>query len=226
MKRAAPAALALAVVVASWSQLHPAASAQSKPRPTPDTYHWVLPANLPGVEVAVLHPNDCYAVQEALGTAYFGALLPPLAELQRQVTDPYAHLVETRDDHLECRDTVCLRLATLTEAIERELAHLDSRLLRDVAHRPSPIDAWFGGAYTDVGSDDRRRYRNAPEQQMMFRHLRASARGNCYEAKAPRTLSIHVRDPRLDRSRAGIHSGFLYIEHHHPTTVGKQIAGE
>ena len=224
MGRAALAALSLSVVVAAFQ---PPGSAQSRLRPDPDTYHWVLPTHLPGVDVALLHPNDCYAVQEARGTAYFGELLPALAELQRQLTRPYVHLVDSRTPHVECQAPACVRVAALTAAIGRELARLDQpRLLRGVNHRPSPVDAWFGGAYTDVGSEDRRTYRDTPEQQMVFRHLGASSRGNCYEAKAPRTLSIHVRDQEIDRSRAGVYSGFLYIEHHHPVTVGEQIAGE
>ena len=224
MGRAALAAPVLAVVVAAFQS---GGFAQSSPRADPDTYHWVLPANLPGVDVALLHPNDCYAVQEARGTAYFGELPPALAELQRQLTRPYAHVVDTHAPHLECLAPACLRVAALTAAVDRELAQLDrSRFLRSVNHRPSPVDAWFGGAYTDVGSEDRRTYRNTPEQQMVFRHLGASSRGNCYEAKAPRTLSIHVRDQQVDRSRAGVYSGFLYIEHHHPASVGEQIAGE
>ena len=226
MRRVRSAALALVVTIASGSYIDSAVFAQSGPRPYPETYHWVLPANLSGVEVAVLHANDCYAVQEAQGMAYFGTLPASLVELQRQVSAPYAHRVETRKNHSECRETICLRVATLTHAIEQEFTGIDSRLLRGVAHRPTPVDAWFGGAYTDVGSDNRRTYRNAPEQQMIFRHLGASARGNCYEAKALRTLSIHVRDPRSDRQSAGIYSGFLYIEHHHSMTVGEQIAGE
>ncbi len=172
-------------------------------------------------------PTIANAVQEAQGTAYFGELPPALAELQRQLTRPYAHAIDTRGPHGECQAPACLRVAALIAAIERELTRVDqARLLRGVNHRPSPVDAWFGGAYTDVGSEDRRTFRSTPEQQMVFRHLGASARGNCYEAKAPRTISIHVRDQQLGRSRAGVYSGFLYIEHHHPMTVGKTIAGE
>ncbi len=225
MGRAGPVALALMAAVAWWGQIQSVDSAQFRPRPAPETYHWILPVNLPGVEVATLHPNDCYTIREARGTAYFGELPPALAESQRKLMQPYAHLVETHHPHVECQQIACFRVAMLTAAIERELKRVDQlRLLRGVNHRPSPVDAWFGGAYTDVGSDDRRVYRNTPEQQMVFRHLGASARGNCYEAKAPRMLSIHVRDQQVDRSRAGVYSGFLYIEHHHPVIVGEQIA--
>ena len=41
-------------------------------RPAPETWHWVLPAQHDGVEVAELHPGDCYVIQEADGLVYFG----------------------------------------------------------------------------------------------------------------------------------------------------------
>jgi hypothetical protein len=98
------------------------------------------------------------------------------------------------------------------------------RRRRRADHRPSPIDHWYGGAYTDVGSDERVRFRNAPQQRMVFRHLATARRGNCYEAKAPRTLTIHVRDQGRRAHRTGVYHGFLYIEHHHPEITGKATA--
>jgi len=99
----------------------------------------------------------------------------------------------------------------------------DSRLMRQVDHRPSPLDDWFGGAYSDIGSEERETYRNTAEQHMMFRHLATSRRSNCYEAKVPRTLSVHVRDREGHRNRTGVYRGFLYVEHHHPLITGKTI---
>ena len=189
-------------------------------------YHWVLPVDQNGVEVTRLHPNDCYAVQEAVGTAYFGKLPAVVVQLQRELGAPYAHPVEGAGNHPECVVDMCVKLTDIASAIIRELSGLaNGRLLRAVDHRPSLLDHWFGGAYTDVGSDDRTVYRNAPEQQMLFRHLAASSRGYCYEAKIPRTISIHVRDHERDRDRAGLYSGYLYIEHHHPRIAGDSVAG-
>ena len=204
--------------------------AQTRPRPAPETYHWVLPADQSGVEVTRLHPNDCYVIQRATGTAYFGELSAGVIELQRQLATPYAHRVDAPGEHPECGLGSCLKVTAIASAIAREVESLSAgRLLRAVDHRPSPLDHWFGGAYTDVGSDGRDLYRNTPEQRMLFRHLSTSSRGHCYEAKAPRTISIHVRDQEKERHPAGVYSGYLYIEHHHSVIAGDRVvarAGE
>ena len=199
-------------------------AAQQPPRPAPQTYHWVLPADQSTVEVATLHPNDCYVIQAADGLAYFGEPTGALRELQKQLPNPGAHLVETLEDHAECRLGTCVRTARIADALEREMSSVNRRHLRRVDHRPTPIDQWFGGAYTDVGSADRETFRRAPEQRMLFQHLSTARRGNCYEAKAPRTLTIHVRDQGRRTHRTGVYHGFLYIEHHHPEIAGKAAA--
>ena len=196
-------------------------TAQQRPRPAPETYHWVLPVDQPAVEVATLHPNDCYVIQAAEGLAYFGEPTPALRELQERLLFPVAHLVETREDHAACTLGSCLQVARIAAALEREMGSVNRRHLRRVDHRPAPIDRWFGGAYTDVGSADRETYRRAPEQRMLFQHLFTASRGNCYEAKAPRTLTIHVRDQARRAHRTGVYHGFLYIEHHHPEITGR-----
>ena len=202
----------------------PAPAAQQAPRAAPDTYYWVLPVDEPSVEVATLHPNDCYVVQAAYGLAYFGEPTAALRELQTQLLMPIAHRVQTREDHAECTLGTCVQTARVAAALEREMASVDRRYLRRVDHRPSPIDQWFGGAYTDVGSAERERFRRAPEQRMLFQHLATARRGNCYEAKAPRTLTIHVRDQARRAHRTGVYHGFLYVEHHHPEIAGRATA--
>ena len=205
------------------------------PRRPPDLYHWVLPVDRAGVDVALLHPNDCYRVQQAVGVARFGSVTPAMIDLQRQLGLPSSHLVDAADAHGECTLSSCRDVTALAESLDRAIrisvgngtsrsrAALD-RWVREVDHRPTPFDHWFGGAYTDVGSDDRSMFRKTPEQRMLFRHLSTSARGNCYEAKAPRSLSIHVRDQDATRVRVGVYRGYLYVEHHHPATVGHRAA--
>ena len=199
-------------------------AARQPPRPAPQTYHWVLPVDHASVEVATLHPNDCYVIQAADGLAHFGEPTSALRELQEQLPSPVAHLVETLEDHAECRLGACVRTARIADALQREMSSVNRRHLRSVDHRPKPIDQWYGGAYTDVGSDDRQMFRRAPEQRMLFQHLSTARRGNCYEAKAPRTLTIHVRDQARRPHRTGVYHGFLYIEHHHPQMAGKAAA--
>ncbi len=204
----------------------PAPAAQQPSRPAPETYHWVLPVDQSSVEVATLHPNDCYVIQAAEGLAYFGEPTPALRELQQQLLFPVAHRVETRADHTECTLGACLQITRIAAALEREMTSVNRRHLRRVDHRPTPIDQWFGGAYTDVGSSDRETFRRAPEQRMLFQHLSTARRGNCYEAKAPRTLTIHVRDQARRAQRTGVYHGFLYVEHHHPEITGTATADE
>ena len=225
MHRELLAALVLAGLAVAFAPARVGVAAQNREQAEPETYHWVLPVNQPGVDVATLHPNDCYVVQRAEGVAYFGRPSAAVLEFQRQLRIPTAHLVETREDHPECTIGACLRVEDLAAALEREFtASATGRLLRSVDHRPTPLDNWYGGAYTDVGSDDRETFGNAREQQMLFQHLATDGRGNCYEAKVPRTLSIHVRDRGNHAQRTGVYRGFLYIEHHHPLIVGKTIA--
>ena len=197
--------------------------AEQRPRhPAPDTYHWVLPAQHGGVEVADLHPDDCYVIQQAEGIVYFGEPWPELLELQAQLGGPIAHRVETADEHPECQAASCQRLPEVRAALAAIVeADGNPRDLRPVGHRPVPIDGLVGGAYSDVGSDERDRYRRAPEQRMAYRHLSTARRGNCYQAKVPRTLSIHIRDQQRRTSRTGVYSGFLYVEHHHDPSTGR-----
>ena len=200
-------------------------AAQNNPRPEADVYHWVLPVDHDGIEVTVLHPNDCYVVQQAKGVAYFGAPSSELVELQRKLLIPTAHVVASSDKHFECQLASCLNVEVLAKTIEGQFdGFTTKRQLRAVDHSPSPIDDWYGGAYTDVGSEERERFRNAPEQRMLVQHLRTTRRSNCYEAKAPRALSIHVRDQNNRRNRIGVYRGFLYVEHHHPSIVGETVA--
>lgn len=208
-----------AVVVACLTG--PAVTAQQPSRPAPETYHWVLPVDQSAVEVATLHPNDCYVIQAAEGLAYFGEPTPALRELQEQLLFPVAHVVETREDHAACSLGACVHAARIAAALEHEMRSVNRRYLRRVDHRPTPIDRWYGGAYTDVGSDNRESFRRAPEQRMLFQHLSTARRGNCYEAKAPRTLTIHVRDQARSPHRTGVYHGFLYVEHHHPEIAGR-----
>ena len=200
-------------------------AAQNRARPEPETYHWVLPVDRSGVEVTTLHPNDCYVVQRAESYAYFGVPTADILELQRQLLIPTAHLVETTEAPAECTLGACRDVEAIAAALEREVeASGNPRNLRGVDHRPSPLDDWYGGAYSDVGSDDRETFNNAREQRMLFRHLATARRGNCYEAKVPGTLSVHVRDRENQPQRTGVYQGFLYIEHHHPEIAGETVA--
>ena len=200
-------------------------------RPDPETYHWVLPAQHSGVKVVDLHPNDCYAIERAEGVVDFGTPLPDVIEWQRQLGEPYSHLVHDPhgsvgpggvDQHPECLLDGCFDVSRLRDAISARLQQLgDRQYRRSVGHRPTPIDGMRGGAYSDVGSDDRPRYRQAPEQRMVYLHLATAGRGNCYEAKVPRTLTIHIRDLQRRTDRTGIYTGYLYVEHHHAAPPGR-----
>ena len=121
MSKAAVAALVVLGALVSTSGLEPSGVAQTRERPDSDTYHWVLPVDHPGVDVAPLHPHDCYVIQQADGIAYFGKLPASATALQRQLTKPIAHRVETREDHPECALDACLRVAEVAEAIQHEL---------------------------------------------------------------------------------------------------------
>ena len=189
-----------------------------------ETFHWVLPADRDGVEVATLHPSDCYVVQRAEGVVYFGERTEALDVLQSRLPSAGAHRVESLGPRGECEDEGCVDLARLAEALEEEMASANRRRQRRADHRPSPIDNWYGGAYTDVGSDERARFRNAPEQRMVFRHLATARRGNCYEAKALRTLTIHVRDHEQRAQRSGVYHGLLTIRHRHAEGRGGAVA--
>lgn len=200
---------------------------QTPARPTPQTYHWVLPVQHTGVDVATLHPNDCYVVERAQGLAYFGDPPPGVLELQGQLSTPLAHIIETKREHPECLLESCLQVEKIAHAIDHALTESgEPRLLRRVDHQPTPFDSTFGGAYTDVGSDERLPFRSGREQRMVYLHLGTASRSNCYEAKAPRLLSIHVRDFELHPNRTGVYSGFLYIEHHHPPAGGDTVASK
>ena len=195
---------------------------QRQRHPDPEPYHWMLPAQHSGVEVADLHPGDCYVIQRAEGVVYFGEPPMDVLELQRQLAEPTAHLVDSRDKHPECLLAGCLDVSRLTEAITARLLDTGHRRHRRLAgHRPTPVDNTRGGVYTDVGSDDRPRYRWAPEQRMAYLHLGTASRGNCYEAKASRTLTIHIRDGQPRTDRTGVYRGYLYVEHHHAGPAGR-----
>ena len=230
-RRHAPAGLAAAAVVgcalgAAVIEGHTGA-AQRDWRPAPETWHWVLPAQHDGVEVAELHPGDCYVIQEADGLVYFGEPPPDVLELQGRLGDPVAHLVEEAGDHPECRREECVALSRLTGAITNRLVEAgDRRAVRRANHRPSPLDDMRGGAYSDVGSADRPRYRQTPEQRMAYLHLRTAARDNCYAAQVPRTLTIHVRDRQHRDDRTGFYSGYLYLEHHHAPIPGRVVSND
>lgn len=215
------AGLAVCLLAPSPLEGRAAALAQGERHPDPETYHWVLPAQYDGVEVVGLHPNDCYVIQQATGMVYFGEPLPDVLELQRRLGGPSSHLVATRDGAPECQRAECLEVSRLTEAITARLLASGNQYHRWSAdHRPTPLDDMQGGAYTDVGSDDRPRYRRAPEQRMAHLHLDTASRGNCYEAKIPRTLTVHIRDGQRRTDRTGAYSGFLYLEHHHNAPGG------
>ncbi len=210
-------ALALCLLTGPALEGRPSAVVQPAGRPQPDTYHWVLPAQHGGVEIVDLHPGDCYVIQQVDGVAYFGDPLPGAFELQRLLGEPLAHLVESTGEHAECTLAGCVDAGRLTGALAALFLDLGTPQGRRPAnHRPTPLDGMRGGAYSDVGSDERARYRQAPEQRMVYRHLRTAGRENCYEAEVPRTLTIHVRDGQRRPDRTGVYSGYLYLEHHHP----------
>ncbi len=213
--------LALCLLMPAALEGRPAGSVQGERHPAPQTYHWVLPAQYDAVEVTHLHPNDCYVIQQTSGVVSFGEPTPDVVELQRQLGEPVSHLVESLDDHPECLRGECLDVARLIEAITARL--LESGNPGDywrAGHRSTPLDGMQGGVYSDVGSVDRPRYRRAPEQRMAYLHLGTAGRGNCYEAKVPRTLTVHIRDGQRRADRAGAYSGYLYLEHHHPAPPG------
>ena len=217
--------LALSLLVTPSVEGRAAESGQRPRRPDPETYHWVLPAQHSGVEVVDLHPNDCYAIDRAEGMVYFGDPFPDVLELQRQLGEPVAHLVKGRDEHPECLLASCLAVSRLRDAMTARLLESGNQQNRRLAdHRPTPLDGLRGGAYSDIGSDDRSRYRQAPEQRMAHLHLGTAGRGNCYEAKAARTLTIHIRDHEQRTDRTGVYSGYLYVEHHHAAPAGAVAA--
>ncbi len=196
-------------------------------RPAPETWHWVLPAQYDGVEVVELHPGDCYVIREADGIVYFGDPPADVLELQARLGAPIVHRVEEVGDHPECRRDECIAMSRLTQAIVDRLVEAgDRRAVRRANHRPSPLDGMRGGAYSDVGSADRRRYSQAREQRMAYLHLRTAARDNCYAARVPRTLTIHVRDRRPRPDRTGFYSGYVYVEHHHAPVPGRVASNE
>ena len=201
-----------------------ALSAQGGSQAAPDFYHWILPADQSGVEVATLHPNDCYVVRSASGVAFFGQPTDEMRKLQRQFVISTAHAVDEVEDHPECTRPGCHEVNRLIDQFERAMAAVNRRQRRSIDHRPSPADSFYGGAYTDVGSGERERFRNLPEQRMLFQHLATARRDNCYEAKMPRTLTIHVRDHEERLNRSGVYQGYLYVEHHHPEIAGKTVA--
>ena len=201
-----------------------AATPAAQPQPVPELYHWVLPVNQPGVEVAMLHPNDCYVVQAAVGVAYFGGPTPTMSGLQQQLVASTSHAVERVNEHTECTRDHCLKVEKVAKALGSKMASVNRRQTRRIDHRPTPTDSFYGGAYTDVGSDERKRFRNEPEQRMIFEHLATARRDNCYHAKMPRTLTIHVRDHEQHPHRTGVYRGYLYVEHHHPQIAGKAAA--
>ena len=196
--------------------------ARQDPRPAPETWHWVLPAQHDGVEVVELHPGDCYVIRQVDGIVHFGEPPPGVLELQARLGEPIAHRVEEVG---ECREDECIAMSRLTQAIVDRLVEAgDRRAMRRADHRPSPLDDMRGGAYSDVGSEERSRYRQTREQRMAYLHLQTAARDNCYAAQVPRTLTIHVRDRQHRPDRTGFYSGYLYLEHHHAPVPGR-VAG-
>ena len=194
-------------------------------RPAPETWYWVLPAQHDGVEVVDLHPGDCYVIRQVDGIVYFGEPPPGVLELQERLGDPIVHRVEEAGDHPECQWEECIAMAPLMRAITARLVEAgDRRAMRRANHRPSPLDDMRGGAYSDVGSAERPRYRQTREQRMAYLHLQTAARDNCYAAQVPRTLTIHIRDRRHRPDRTGFYSGYLYVEHHHAPVPGR-VAG-
>ena len=215
-------AVAAAVAAAGLGAAEP--RAQEPETSLAETFHWVLPAHEDGVEVATLHPSDCYVVHRVEGVVYFGERTEALDALQSRLPPAGARRVESLGPRGECEDQGCVDLGRLVEALEEEMASANRRRQRRADHRPSPVDRWYGGAYTDVGSDERTRFRNAPEQRMVFRHLATARRGNCYEAKALRTLTIHVRDHEQRTGRSGVYHGLLTIRHRHAEGRGGAVA--
>lgn len=199
-------------------------SAQSESQAAPQLHHWILPVDQSGVEVATLHPNDCYVVRSASGVAFFGQPTDEMRALQRQFVISTAHAVEEVEDHPECTRRACLEVNRLIDQFERAMNGVNQRQIRSIDHRPNPADSFYGGAYTDVGSEERERFQNSPEQRMLFQHLETARRDNCYEAKMPLTLTIHVRDHEQRLNRSGVYQGYLYVEHHHPEITGKTVA--
>ena len=199
-------------------------SAQSESQAAPQLHHWILPVDQSGVEVATLHPNDCYVVRSASGVAFFGQPTDEMRALQHQFVISTAHAVEEVEDHPECTRRACLEVNRLIDQFERAMNGVNQRQIRSIDHRPNPADFFYGGAYADVGSEERERFRNLPEQRMLFQHLETARRDNCYEAKMPRTLTIHVRDHERRLNRSGVYQGYLYVEHHHPEITGKTVA--
>ena len=199
-------------------------SAQSESQAAPQLHHWILPVDQSGVEVATLHPNDCYVVRSASGVAFFGQSTDEMRALQHQFVISTAHAVEEVEDHPECTRRACLEVNRLIDQFERAMNGVNQRQIRSIDHRPNPADFFYGGAYADVGSEERERFRNLPEQRMLFQHLETARRDNCYEAKMPRTLTIHVRDHEQRLNRSGVYQGYLYVEHHHPEITGKTVA--
>ena len=122
---------------------------------------------------------------------YFGDPLPEVRELQRQFGGPVAHRVEHPDEHAECQLAGCVDVAQLTRLVTTRFLELGTSQGRRLAnHRPTPLDGMRGGAYSDVGSAERPRYRQAAEQRMAYRHLRTAGRDNCYDAKVPRASAM------------------------------------
>ena len=200
--------------------------AQPDRRPVPETWHWVLPAQHDGVEVVELHPGDCYVIRQVDGIVHFGEPPPGVLELQARLGDPIAHRVEEVGDHPECRRDECIAMSRVTQAIVDRLVEAgDRRAVRRANHRPSPLDDMRGGAYSDVGSAERPRYRQTREQRMAYLHLQTAARDNCYAAQVPRTLTIHIRDRQHRPDRTGFYSGYLYLEHHHAPLPGRVAGG-
>ena len=199
-------------------------SAQSGSQAAPELHHWILPVDQSGVEVTTLHPNDCYGVRAATGAAFFGQPTDEIRNLQHQFVIATSHAVEEAEDHSECTRRGCVEANRLIDQFERAITGLHQRQIRSIDHRPNPSDSFYGGAYTDVGSEERERFRNLPEQRMLFQHLATARRDNCYEAKMPRTLTIHVRDHKQRVNRSGVYQGYLYVEHHHPEITGKTVA--
>ena len=199
-------------------------SAQSGNQAVPELHHWILPVDQSGVEVAILHPNDCYVVRSATGAAFFGQPTDEMRNLQHQFVIATSHAVEEAEDHSECTRRGCVKVNRLIDQFKRAMTGVNQRQIRSIDHRPNPSDSFYGGAYTDVGSEERERFRNLPEQRMLFQHLATARRDNCYEAKMPRTLTIHVRDHEQRVNRSGVYQGYLYVEHHHPEITGKTVA--
>ena len=199
-------------------------SAQPGSQAAPELHHWILPVDQSGVEVATLHPNDCYVVRSATGAAFFGQPTDEIRNLQHQFVIATSHAVEEVEDHSECTRRGCVEANRLIDQFERAMDGVNKRQIRSIDHRPNPSDSFYGGAYTDVGSEERERFRNLPEQRMLFQHLATARRDNCYEAKMPRTLTIHVRDHEQRVNRSGGYQGYLYVEQHHPEITGKTLA--